>query len=69
LRKALADERLPSSTRIFGPTSLPKDQAKIVMHVSHEQSLALGAVLHELQRKRSISKKDLLTLRINPYSL
>ena len=69
LRKALADERLPSSTRIFGPTSLPKDQAKIVMHVSHEQSLALGAVLHELQRKRSISKKDLLTLRIDPYSL
>jgi primosomal protein N' (replication factor Y) len=69
LKKALDDERLPSSTRIFGPTILPKGQAKIVMHVSHEQRLALGAVLHELQRKRSISKKDLLTLRIDPYSL
>jgi primosomal protein N' (replication factor Y) len=69
LKKALDDERLPSSTRIFGPTILPKGQAKIVMHVSHEQRVALGAVLHELQRKRSISKKDLLTLRIDPYSL
>lgn len=69
LRKALEDRRLPSSTRIFGPTILPKGLAKIVMHVSHEQSLELGVVLHELQRKRSISKKDLLTLRIDPYSL
>jgi hypothetical protein len=65
----LEDRRLPSSTRIFGPTILPKGLAKIVMHVSHEQSLELGVVLHELQRKRSISKKDLLTLRIDPYSL
>jgi primosomal protein N' (replication factor Y) len=69
LKKALEDGRLPSSTRIFGATMLPKGQAKIVMHVSHEQNSALGAILHELQRKRSISKKDLFTLRIDPYSL
>jgi primosomal protein N' (replication factor Y) len=69
LRKALQDERLPSSTRIFGPTVLPRGQAKVVLHVSHEQSSDLWAVLHELQRKRSISKKDLITLRIDPYSL
>jgi hypothetical protein len=48
---------------------LPKGQAKIVMHVSHDQSSSLGAILHELQRKRSISKKELFTLRIDPYSL
>ncbi len=69
LRKAFQDERLPSSTRIFGPTVLPKGQAKVVLHVSHEQSSELWAVLHEVQRKRSISKKDLITLRIDPYSL
>jgi primosomal protein N' (replication factor Y) len=69
LRKALEDARLPSSTRIFGATMLPKGQAKIVLHVSHDQSVDLELVLHELQRKRSISKKDLLTLRIEPYSL
>jgi primosomal protein N' (replication factor Y) (superfamily II helicase) len=69
LNKALAEGRIPSSTRIYGPTILPKSQAKIVIHVSHEQWPELGKVLHELQRKRSISKKDLLTLRIDPYSL
>jgi len=69
LKKALEDSRLPSSTRIFGPTLLPKAQAKIVLHVAHGQSSDLAKILHELQRKRSISKKDLLTLRIDPYSL
>jgi primosomal protein N' (replication factor Y) len=69
LKKALEDGRLPSSTRIFGATILPKGQAKIVMHVSRDQSSSLGVMLHELQRKRSISKKDLFTLRIDPYSL
>jgi primosomal protein N' (replication factor Y) len=69
LRKAQSDMRLPSSTRIFGATILPKGLAKIVMHVAHDQSSDLGKILHELQRKRSIAKKDLLTLRIDPYSL
>jgi primosomal protein N' (replication factor Y) len=69
LKKALEDARLPSSTRIFGPTILAKGQAKIVVHVSHEQSSDMAKILHELQRKRSIAKKDLLTLRIDPYSL
>jgi primosomal protein N' (replication factor Y) len=69
LKKALEDGRLPSSTRIFGATILPKGQAKIVMHVSHEQRSSSGAMLHELQRKRSIAKKDLFILRIDPYSL
>jgi len=69
LKKALEDSRLPSSTRIYGPTLLPKGLAKIVVHVSHGQSSDLAKILHELQRKRSISKKDLLTLRIDPYSL
>lgn len=69
LKKALAEGRIPASTRIYGPTILPKTQAKIVLHVSHDHWPELGKVLHELQRRRSISKKDLLTLRINPYSL
>lgn len=69
LKKAQSDMRLPASTRIFGATILPKGLAKIVMHVAHDQSSDLGKILHELQRKRSIAKKDLLTLRIDPYSL
>ena len=69
LNKAKLEGRLPSSTRLFGPTQLPKSQAKIVIHVASEEWSQLTLVLHELQRKRSISKKDLLTLRIDPYSL
>lgn len=69
LNKAKLEGRLPSSTRLFGPTQLPKSQAKIVIHVASEEWSQLALVLHELQRKRSISKKDLLTLRIDPYSL
>jgi primosomal protein N' (replication factor Y) (superfamily II helicase) len=69
LRKALSEGRIPDSVRIFGPTVLPKDQAKVVIHVSHEEWSQLADVLHELQRKRSIAKKDLLNLRVAPYSL
>lgn len=69
LRKAVQEARLPESTRIFGPTLLPNDQAKIVIHVDISQSHQMCAVLHELQRRRSIAKKDLFTLRIDPYSL
>lgn len=69
LTKALSEGRLPSSVRIYGPTILSKNQAKIVLHVAREQWNQLAITLHELQRRRSISKKDLLTLRIDPYSL
>ena len=69
LRKALSEGRLPRSVRIYGPTVLPKDQAKVVIHVSHQEWNQLAGVLHELQRKRSIAKKDLLNLRVAPYSL
>jgi len=69
LRKAFSEGRLPSSTRIYGPTPMEKEQAKIVLHVAKDQSDKLALTLHELQRRRSISKKDLLTIRINPYSL
>lgn len=69
LKKAIDLGRLPQSTRIFGPTVIAKGQAKIVLHVENQQAQLLISALHELQRKRSISKKDLFTVRINPYSL
>lgn len=69
LRKALTDTRLPQSVRIYGPTVLPKGLAKIVIHGAHHEWSQVVAVLHELQRRRSIAKKDLLSIRIDPYSL
>ena len=69
LRKSLADGRLPDTARIYGPTVLPKNQAKIVVHVALDDRRKLAEILHEFQRRRSIAKKELLTIRFDPYSL
>jgi hypothetical protein len=69
LNKAIELGRLPQSTRVFGPATIAKGQAKIVLHVENIEAAAMIAVVHELQRRRSIAKKELFTLRINPYSL
>ena len=69
LNRAKEQGRLPATVRIFGPVLIGKGQAKIVLHVDKSEEVALITALHELQRRRSIAKKDLITLRINPYSL
>lgn len=69
LQKAFSDGRLPQSARIYGPTIMSKDLSKIVIHAAHQEWRQMAQVLHELQRRRSIAKKDLLTIRIDPYSL
>jgi primosomal protein N' (replication factor Y) len=69
LKKALSDGRMPKSSMIYGPTEISKDQVKIVIHADTPDAETLTDVLHELQRRRSIAKKDLFTLRVEPYSL
>ena len=69
LKKALADGRIPHSCKIYGPTEISKGQVKIVIHADKKDAKALTDVVHELQRRRSIAKKELFTLRVEPYSL
>ena len=69
LKKALSDGRIPQSCNIYGPTEISKGQVKIVIHANKKDSRALTDVVHELQRRRSIAKKELFTLRVEPYSL
>jgi primosomal protein N' (replication factor Y) len=69
LKKALIEGRVPQSSHIYGPTEIAKGQVKIVIHSDKKDSQALTDVVHELQRRRSIAKKDLFTLRVEPYSL
>ena len=69
LRTAVAAGRMPQSARIFGPTPVQKDESKIIIQVARNESEALRSILHELQRKRSIAKKELFSLRLDPYSL
>jgi primosomal protein N' (replication factor Y) len=69
LNKAKQQGRLPVSSRVFGPVIIANGQAKILIHVDNSESEALISIMHELQKRRSIAKKELFTLRINPYSL
>ena len=69
LKKALTDGRIPESARIYGPTEISKGQVKVVVHTDIKDAQDLTDVVHELQRRRSIAKKDLFTLRVEPYSL
>jgi primosomal protein N' (replication factor Y) len=69
LKKALVDGRIPQSSNIYGPTEISKGQVKIVVHADKSDAKALTDVVHELQRRRSIAKKELFTLRVEPYSL
>lgn len=69
LKKALAEGRIPKSSSIYGPTETVKGQVKIVIHCDKKDAQVLTEVVHELQRRRSIAKKDLFTLRVEPYSL
>jgi len=69
LKKSSLEGRIPQSSRIYGPTEISKDQAKIVIHVDKKDAPALTNTVYELQRRRSIAKKELFTLRVEPYSL
>lgn len=68
LRKSIADSRLPTSLKILGPTPVQKDQAKIMLYVDDNGLSQVSAFVHELQRRRSIAKKQLLSMRVDPYS-
>ena len=68
LRKAVVDGRIPTSIKVFGPSDAGKGLVKIVLHCPHPDSSALTTFLHELQRRRSIAKREQILIRIAPYS-
>lgn len=68
-RKAITDERIPPSVKVFGPSDIGKGEAKIVLYCPQRDIKALTIFLHELSRRRSIANKDFLRIRIDPYSL
>jgi primosomal protein N' (replication factor Y) len=69
LKKSISDGRMPQSSKIYGPTEIVKGQVKIIIHADKKDAEGLIQIVHELQRRRSIAKKDLFTLRVEPYSL
>jgi hypothetical protein len=69
MQRAFKEGRLPDSLQIFGPTPVANNQAKLVLYTSVSDSRKLHSFLLEFQKKRSIAKKDLITIRVEPYSL
>jgi primosomal protein N' (replication factor Y) len=69
IRKAISDKRLAASVKIYGPIEIALSQAKLVMYCHTQDTNSVTTFLHELARRRSIAKKEYLSIRINPYSL
>ena len=69
IRKAISDKRLATSVKIYGPIEIAISQAKLVMYCHTQDTNSVTTFLHELARRRSIGKKEYLSIRVNPYSL
>lgn len=69
LESAIGEGRAPKSLRIYGPTSSTIDTAKLTLLVDPSEQIELVSLLREINKRRAISKKSLLTYRVNPYSL
>lgn len=69
LESAKQESRAPSSLRIYGPTASGSDGMKLTLLVDPTEVLELVGLLREINKRRAISKKPMLSYRINPYSL
>jgi primosomal protein N' (replication factor Y) len=68
LESSRAEGRIPQSTNILGPIPAGEKSALILtVGLAHGEELI--TTLHEFMRRRSAAKKELPTLRIDPYSL
>jgi primosomal protein N' (replication factor Y) len=66
---AKSDGRLSANTRILGPTQLKGELQRVLLLAPLHESKLLVSLIHEYQRRRSASRKTLLAMRIDPYSL
>jgi len=69
LTMAISEGRIPQGTRAIGPHPHSSEISRLSLAVPVNEADVLIAFLHELQRRRNISRKDLLNMRVDPYSL
>ena len=69
LESAKQESRAPSSIRVYGPTASGSDGMKLTLLVDPTDLLDLVGLLREINKRRAISKKPMLSYQINPYSL
>ena len=68
LTSARDEGRIPIETKILGPIS-SGEKSSLILTVPLETGERLISTLHEFMRRRSVAKKSLPSLRIDPYSL
>ena len=69
IRKAVLDQRLPSSVTALGPSQSAVDLSRILLTCEITQSEVFLNFLHEFIRHRAATKKSKIYLRVDPYSL
>ncbi|MDP1721214.1 MAG: hypothetical protein Q8L08_09520 [Candidatus Nanopelagicaceae bacterium] len=69
LEAARREERLPSQTQLSGPHPRENERSRILISAPFSVAPSVIDFLYELQRRRSISHKPRLTMRVDPYSL
>ena len=66
---AQMDNRVDPEMRITGPHEKSKQMSRLILSAPVSKAASVVDFVHELQRRRSISRKPLFTIRVDPYSL
>ncbi len=69
INTSIKDRRVPSSTRILGPTRLDDENSRVILTVSREEGQKLFDFLVTYRKMRGIAKKSIPHMRIDPYAL
>ena len=69
LVQAQGDERVGQEVQITRPHEKSKELSRIILSAPVATAPSVVDFVHELQRRRSISRKPLFTIRVDPYSL
>jgi primosomal protein N' (replication factor Y) len=67
--RSIQEQRLPQSVVVRGPFEVESGASRITLSAPIPDSPALVSFVQELQRRRSLSHKTLLRIRVDPYSL
>ncbi len=69
LKKALLEKRLPESTKIMGPAQRSGSVSRILITADLSDSDELLKFIGDYIRHRAVTKKKVIALRVDPYSL
>lgn len=69
LKKAILDSRAPASTKVLGPAQRSGTIARILLTANSGDGDNLLKFISEYIRHRAITKKKVISLRVDPYSL